>query len=250
MVEASAKAHAREPEEGRFEDARPIGIIGAMDLEVELLLGAMEDAATQMVAGRPCACGTIGGAPCMVVQCGVGMVNAAACAQALIDRFAVACVVNTGVAGSLSASVHVGDVVVAADAVNWMMDVQNLGYAPGQTPGSPSAAIPVDGPWRAQALAAARAEGACVHEGRIASGDRFVRDRSEKERIATTFQAVCCEMEGAAIAQVCHANGVPCVILRAISDNADGSDAVDYPTFEAEAARRCAAITRRLLAES
>lgn len=232
----------------RAADLAPFGIIGAMDLEVELLRASMADAAMEAVGGCEYAHGRIDGVDCVVAQCGVGMVNAAACTQALVDRFQVGCVVNTGVAGSLAPAVGVGDVVVATDAVNWMMDVQNLGYAPGQTPGLPSASLPTSDKLRAAAVAAARAEGAAVCEGRVASGDRFVRSPAERQRIASTFGALCCEMEGAAIAQVCQANGVPCAIVRAISDTADGSDAVDYPTFEAAAARQCAAITRRLLA--
>ncbi len=264
------------------------GIIGAMDVEVALLKEAMgapagadgaaagdaleaaidrdlrdagqgplpaEGAAPEAglrvtrVAGMEFCEGSIGGAPCVVVQCGVGMVNAAACAQALIDRFAVDAVVNTGVGGSLDASIDIGDVVLAIDAVNWPMDVANLGYAVGQTPGMDALAFPADAGLRAAAAAAARAEGMAVHEGRVASGDRFVRDADEKERIAAEFDARCCEMEGAAIAQVCHLNGVPCAIVRAISDKADGSDAVDYPVFEAEAARHCAALVRRMVAQ-
>lgn len=228
-------------------DLVPFGIIGAMDLEVELLKEAMVGATIETMGGCEYACGTIDGVPCVVVQGGVGMVNAAACTQALIDRFDVGCVVNTGVAGSLAAAVGVGDVVVATDAVNWAMDVRNLGYAPGQTPGLPSSFLPTSDALREAAVEAAQAEGAVAHEGRVASGDRFVRETAERQRIAETFDAVCCEMEGAAIAQVCQANGVPCAILRAISDTADGTNAVDYPTFEAAAAHQCAAITRRLI---
>ena len=228
-------------------DYAPFGIIGAMDLEVELLKEVMADAAVETIGGCEYASGTIDGVPCVVVQCGVGMINAAACTQALIDRFDVGCVVNTGVAGSLAPEVGVGDVVVATDAVNWVMDVQNLGYAPGQTPGLLSAFLPTSGELRETAAEAARAEGVSIHEGRVASGDRFVREASERQRIASAFDATCCEMEGAAIAQVCQANDVPCAIIRAISDTADGTNAVDYPTFEAAAARQCAAITRRLI---
>lgn len=227
-------------------ERRPFGIIGAMDLEVETLKAAMVNATAHTFGPCEFICGSLDGAPCVIVQCGVGMVNAAACTQALIDRFAVSCVVNTGVAGSLTPSVGVGDMVIATDAVNWMMDVQNLGYDPGQTPGLPSASLPTSKALGDAAVAAAQAEGAQVHRGRIASGDRFVRETSERTRIAGTFDAVACEMEGAAIAQVCLRSDVPCAILRAISDTADGANAIDYPTFEATAARQCAAITRRL----
>ncbi|WP_165052997.1 MULTISPECIES: 5'-methylthioadenosine/adenosylhomocysteine nucleosidase [unclassified Adlercreutzia] len=225
-----------------------VGVIGAMDVEVEALRDALDDVRVTTCANRDFFEGVIGSTPAVVVQCSVGMVNAAVCAQVLIGRFGVTHVVNTGVAGSLDAAIDIGDVVVATDAVNHLMDVCNLGYAPGQTPGLDALAFPCDVRLRERLANAVRAT--CrvgVHEGRVASGDRFVRDAAEKARIRTTFGAACCEMEGAAIAQACWLGGVPCGIVRAISDKADGSDAVDYPVFEARAAADCAAIVRRLL---
>ena len=225
-----------------------IGVIGAMDVEVETLCRALENARTTTHANMVFHEGRIGNTHVVVVKCNVGMVNAAVCAQVLIDRFGVTHVVNTGVAGSLDASIDIGDVVVAADAVNHLMDVCNLGYAPGQTPGLDALAFPCDANLRARLKAAvAEATNVAAHEGRIASGDRFVRDASEKTRIREAFGAVCCEMEGAAVAQTCYLGGVPCAIIRAISDKADGSDALDYPAFEARAAADCAAIVQHLL---
>ena len=235
--------------QSEFSNAR-IGIIGAMQVEVDLLKDAMEErgpVTVETVSGRDFYEGTINGMPTVVVQCGVGMVNAALCAQALINSFSVAAVVNTGIAGSLDASIDIGDVVVAKDAVNHIMDVQNLGYKPGQTPGIEPVALPASPVLRKAACSAAEEIGITVHEGRVASGDRFVRDEEEKKRIVDTFQASCCEMEGAAIAQACYLAQTPYVIVRAISDKADGSASVDYPTFEAKAARDCALLTMHLL---
>ncbi|WP_304426664.1 5'-methylthioadenosine/adenosylhomocysteine nucleosidase [uncultured Adlercreutzia sp.] len=224
------------------------GIIGAMDVEVALWREALAQRTDTAIGDRLFSEGFLGDARCVVVQCGVGMVNAAACTQALIDRFAVSCVINTGIAGSLDASIDIGDVVVATDAVNWVMDVQNLGYAAGQTPGLPQAALVADARLREAALKAACTAGARAHEGRVASGDLFVRRDTDKSHIAETFGARCCEMEGAAVAQVCTVNHVPFAIVRAISDKADGSAAVDYPTFEAQAAHDCAALTQAMVA--
>ena len=200
----------------------PIGIIGAMDVEVELLKesmaaeGAIETSHTGQLSFFT---GTLSGVPVVVAQCDVGMVNAAAHTQLLIDRFAVRGVVNTGVAGSLDASIDIGDIVVATDAVNHLMDVGNA-----------AAELNIQ-----------------TWEGRVASGDVFVREDVDKNRIADTFDASCCEMEGAAIAQVCWLNRVPFAIVRAISDKADGTDYIDYPTFEAQAARQCAALVTRMI---
>ena len=228
----------------------PIGIIGAMDVEVELLKesmaaeGAVETSRTGQLSFFT---GTLSGMPVVVAQCDVGMVNAAAHAQLLIDRFAVRGVVNTGVAGSLDASIDIGDIVVATDAVNHLMDVGNLGYAPGQTPGLSTLAFPADETLRRAAVDAAAELDIQTWEGRVASGDVFVREDADKNRIADTFDASCCEMEGAAIAQVCWLNRVPFAIVRAISDKADGTDYIDYPTFEAQAARQCAALVTRMI---
>lgn len=225
------------------------GIIGAMDIEVELLHQAMaaSDPHVTRVAGMEFWEGAIGDTPCVVVQCGVGMVNAAACTQALIGRFGADAVINTGAGGSLDARINIGDFVVATDAVNWAMDVCNLGYDLGQTPGM-QVAFPTDELLGERIAQAARdVAGVGVHRGCVASADRFVRDAAEKDFIARTFGALCCEMEGAAIAQVCFLNDVPCAVVRAISDKADGSDALDYPVFEERAAKHSAAVIRHLL---
>ena len=220
-----------------------MGIIGAMDVEIALLREEMAKAGAvkiTRIAGMEFNVGTIGKTTVIVVQCGVGMVNAATCAQVLVDRFGVSALLNTGIAGSLDASINIGDIVVADDAANHIMDVCNLGYAAGQTPGLDTLAFPCS-------PALSKSIGATAHTGRVASGDRFVRDNFEKLRITETFDAKCCEMEGAAIAQVAWANGVPCAIVRAISDKADGSSSMDYPTFEAQAARNSAALVIAML---
>ena len=217
-----------------------MGIIGAMDVEIALLREEMAKAGAvkiTRIAGMEFNVGTIGNATVIVVQCGVGMVNAATCAQVLVDRFGVGALLNTGIAGSLDASINIGDIVVADDA----------GYAAGQTPGLDTMAFPCSPALSKSVVAAASAIGATTHTGRVASGDRFVRDNFEKQRIIETFGAKCCEMEGAAIAQVAWANGVPCAIVRAISDKADGSSSMDYPTFEAQAARNSAALVIAML---
>ena len=221
-----------------------------MDVEVALLKKQMQECGevhTTAFSGMEFIEGVIGQTSVVVVKCGVGMVNAATCTQILIDRFGVGAVLNTGIAGSLDASINIGDIVVADDAVNHIMDVCNLGYAAGQTPGLDTLAFPCSPALSKSVVAAASAIGATVHTGRVASGDRFVRDNFEKQRITETFGAKCCEMEGAAIAQVAWANGVPCAIVRAISDKADGSSFMDYPTFEAQAARNSAALVIAML---
>lgn len=122
-----------------------IGIIGAMQVEIDLLIQTMERQGTvsmSSIAGRDFYEGNLNGTPVVVVQCGVGMVNAALCAQVLITSFSADAVINTGIAGSLDPSIDIGDVVLSTDSVNHIMDVQNLGYEPGQTPGVEVVAYP------------------------------------------------------------------------------------------------------------
>ncbi len=226
-----------------------VGIIGAMEVEVDLLRSHLTNRETLEHAGMTFDRGLMGETPTVIARCGVGKVSAAMCVQSMVDLFSVTHVINTGVAGSLDASINIGDLVVSVDAVHHDMDVTALGYEPGQVPGLTVRAFAADEGLRAAVTSAASvaAPEVSVFDGRVASGDHFVADAQTKQVIASTFGARCCEMEGAAIAQASWLNGIPFVIVRAISDKADGSDVMDYPTFEAQAAQRCAAIVEQLL---
>ena len=224
-----------------------LGIIGAMQVEVEILLGQMENKAARTVAGTTFYSGTLEGVDAVVVQCGVGKVNAALCAQILCDCFAVTHLVNTGIAGSLCAELDIGDLVVSRDAMYHDFDCVHFGYPFGRVPGMDVTAFPADETLTGYAYEAAEAVNpGHTRMGRIASGDKFVAERNVKEAIIAATQGLCTEMEGAAIAQTAYRNGVPFVILRAISDKADDSAQMDYPTFECIAAHRCAEVTRKL----
>ena len=157
-------------------------------------------------------------------------------------------VVNTGVAGSLDNRIEIGDVVVSTDAVHHDMDVTGLGYAPGEVPQVGTVAFPANDGMRERAVEACHqvVPEIGVFEGRVASGDQFIAERARKARIKADFDAMCCEMEGAPIAQVCWLNEIPFVIVRAISDKADGSKKVLYPIFEKRSAERCAKIVGEL----
>ena len=221
-----------------------LGIIGAMQVEVEILLHAMENRTVRTVAGSEFHAGTLSGLPVVVVQCGVGKVNAALCAQILCDCFGITHLVNTGIAGSLSAKLDTGDLVVSEDAMYHDFDCVHFGYPFGRVPGMEVTAFPADETLKKLAFSAAQTvnPGHAVL-GRIASGDRFVAEKSVKAAILAATGGLCTEMEGAAIAQTAYRNGVPFVILRAISDKADDSAQMDYPTFERIAAHRCAEVT-------
>lgn len=228
-----------------------IGVIGAMEVEVQLLRQALDGCTTAIRAGMEFSEGTLNGQAVVVARCGVGKVNAALCTQIMVDLYGVTHVVNTGIAGSLDARIDIGDLVVSTDAVHHDMDVSPLGYAPGQVPGLDVLTFPANEGLRAAVVAAAveAAPGVGVHEGRVVSGDQFIASDEVKARLAGEFGGLCCEMEGAPIAQACWLNGVPFVVVRAISDKADGSAEMAYPEFEERAAHRCAAIVERMLAD-
>ena len=224
-----------------------LGIIGAMEQEVESLLAQMQGKTSREIAGSTFFSGTLEGVDAVVVQCGVGKVNAALCAQILCDCFGVTHLVNTGIAGSLCAELDIGDLVVSRDAMYHDFDCVHFGYPYGRVPGMDVTAFPADDTLLGYAFAAAeQVNPGHTRIGRVASGDLFVADAVQKERIVAATQALCTEMEGAAIAQAAYRNQVPFVILRAISDKADDSAQMDYPTFERIAAHRCAEVTKRL----
>ena len=224
-----------------------LGIIGAMTVEVDILKEQMKEYTVTQKAGMEFYDGILEGLPCVVVQCGIGKVNAAMCVQVLCDVFQVTHIVNTGVAGSLCAELDIGDFVISKDAIHHDFDVSVLGYAIGQVPGLDTRAFPADE--KLIALASAAADQ--VHPGHskvgtVASGDQFICGKEQKNKIIENTGGICTEMEGASIAHTAWRNGCPFVIIRAISDKADDSAEMDYPTFEAIAARRCAAVTAAL----
>ena len=221
-----------------------LGIIGAMAVEVELLKEKMENLTVSSHAGMEFFDGKLEGLDAVVVQCGVGKVNAAMCAQILCSVFGVTHLVNTGIAGSLCAELDIGDLVVSKDAMYHDFDCVHFGYEMGRVPGMDTVAFPANEVMISYACAAAETVNpGHVRVGRVASGDLFVADKAVKNRIIEKTGAICTEMEGAAIAQTAYRNQVPFVILRAISDKADDSAEMDYPTFEALSARRCAEVT-------
>lgn len=214
-----------------------LGIIGAMDEEVEQLKKNMTEIQVKKKASMDFYQGKIGGKDAVVVRSGIGKVNAGICAQILVDDYRVDGIVNTGIAGSLRAEINIGDIVISTDAVQHDMDAVAFGYPMGQIPRMDCLSFVAD-----EKLCRI-AEESCkrvlpelgIFHGRIASGDEFVAKKERKDAILKEFDAYCCEMEGAAIAQAAYLNKIPFVIIRAISDKADDSAHMDYPAFEAMA---------------
>ena len=223
------------------------GIIAAMQKEAALLLEKMQEKTETVIGGVTYTAGVLCGRTAVVAVCGVGKVFSALCAQAMILRFSPQYIINTGVAGSLSTALHIGDLVIADGAVQHDMDTSAVGDPVGMISGINKILLQTDEALTKKLKAAAAAVGAVAHGGIVATGDRFVADGAEKRRIADTFGAVACEMEGGAVAQACFVNGVPFALLRAISDDASGKAQTDYPAFADRAARKSAALLLTVL---
>lgn len=226
-----------------------IGIIGAMDVEVESLKEAADITRRVTVADMEFCRGTLEGKSVVIVKCGMGKVNAGICAHTLISEFGCTAVINTGVAGSLDERLDIGDMVVSVDAVQHDFDVTYLGFERGEIPYTGLYAFPADETLRALAVEAVKesAPEVQVFEGRVCSGDQFISTDGQKETITSNFGGLCCEMEGGAIAQVCYLSHTPYVVLRAISDKVGETEYMDYTVFEARAAARCAGIVRYMI---
>ena len=224
-----------------------VGIIGAMAPEVEELISCLEDHRTARVSGVDYHEGFLDGKHVVVAQCGIGKVFAATSCEAMILRYAPRLIVNTGVAGALAKGLRPGDAVVADRLCQHDMDTTSAGDPKGLIPGTGKIYFDTDP--RAVKILTEEAEKLELNTlvGIIASGDQFIASAAERERIIREFSASACEMEGGAVAQVCYLNSTPCVVIRAISDSADGEASVDYPTFLAEAAKKSAALTRALV---
>ena len=214
-----------------------IGIIGAMEQEVQALKEMMTVVRTDRKARMDFTVGQLLGKDVVVVRSGVGKVNAAVCTQILADDYQVTAVINTGVAGSLNPKIDIGDIVVSVDAVQHDVNAVVFGYEYGEVPQMKKQTFDADPGLRQLITDTCRRVNPDihVHDGRVASGDQFVSDDARKAEIARLFNADCTEMEGCAIAQAAWLNGIPFVIIRAISDKADGSAQMDYDEFEAGA---------------
>ena len=220
-----------------------IGIIGAMQMEVDALQAAMESPASESVSGITFVTGRIGKHDIVAAQCGIGKVFAAMCAQTMILKYAPEAIINIGVAGSVTGGLQVLDIAIADKVCQHDMDTSPIGDPVGLISGINRIFFPADPKLIAVIEEAAKIKDCRTVIGTVASGDQFICDKQVKDRIIANTQALCTEMEGAAIAQTAYRNGVPFVILRAISDKADNSAEMDYPTFETIAAHRCAQVT-------
>ena len=226
------------------------GIIGAMESEVKELGQQLEYKEAVEFAGLTFLCGVLYGKNVVIVKSGIGKVNAALCTQALILKFNVTKVINTGIAGALRSGLRVFDFVISSDAVYHDFDTTAFGYKLGQVPGMVEQ-FSADKALGELALTAfEKTEFSKEHKavlGKIASGDQFISDSKQKKLIQSNFDPACVEMEGAAIAHACYLNKIPFVIVRCMSDMADESVEQTYSFNEDVCAAASACLVKKMI---
>ncbi len=226
----------------------PVGIIGAMQVEIETLAAALENGKEERVGGLTFRTGELSGVPVVLTVCGIGKVFAAMAAQTMILRYGVSAVINTGVAGTLTDRLSIGNVALADRVVQHDMDTSAVGDPVGLISGLNQVYMSTDEDLTAKIAAVFAGMDVPYLTGTVASGDVFVAATEKKTYIRDTFGAVACEMEGAAIGQVCTVNAVPFAVVRAISDGGDEESSMDYPTFVKMAAATSAEVLKKFLA--
>jgi adenosylhomocysteine nucleosidase len=227
----------------------PTALIGAMPEELERLRSVAEAVRFEQHGPFELIRARLEGTSVVMATCGIGKVNAAALAQT-VALAGVSRVIVTGVAGAVDPELRVGDLIVSRDAVQHDVDVTGLGYDAGQVPGEPRVWA-ADPALREAALeaaeAVARRDGVRALLGRVATGDAFIHDPAVRAQLRERFDAGCAEMEGAAVAQVCARWGLPWVVVRSVSDSADGSAELDFRAFTPVAAERAVAVVLGIL---
>lgn len=232
-----------------MQEYKVIGIIGAMDEEVNKLKECLTEVHIQTKAGMEFYQGKLFEKKVVVVRSGIGKVNAAICAQILADEYQVSAIINTGIAGSLNSDINIGDIVLSKDALQHDVDATGFGYELGVIPRMKTSIFTGDETLIALAreVCAEQLQDVSVFVGRVVSGDQFISDKEKKQCLIDHFHADCTEMEGAAIAQTATLNQIPFLIIRAISDKADDSAHMDYPAFEAMAIHNSVILLKNIM---
>lgn len=223
---------------------KTIGIIGAMQLEIDLLIEKIDSLGKDIVAGFTFYRGKISDVDVVITCCGVGKVNSASCTQILIDRYHVDCIINTGVAGGLHRDVKICDIVISSDVTHHDVDKNQMRQL-----------FPFQETFQADEYLVDLALRACkslelkqnYHHGRIVSGECFVEDVHTRDRIINEFSPYCVEMEGSAIGHVAYMNQIPFVVIRCISDTADEESSTSYEAFKESSANQSASLVIEML---
>lgn len=226
---------------------KTIGIIGAMEEEIENIKPYIDIISTKNIVGLDFYMGKMGGNNVVLVRSGIGKVNAAVCSQVLIDLYAVDYIINVGVAGAINKDLKIGDVVIATDTMHHDMDTTYFGDDIGIIPRMEESAFKADNELIEIALKSSSdvLENNNVVTGRIVSGDQFLCDIEKKNKIWSHFKASCVDMESAAIGQACYLNKIPFCIIRSISDNSDEDN--QYENFFRDSAIKASNILKDMI---
>tara|TARA_Y100000310_G_scaffold344957_1_gene460775 strand:+ start:3827 stop:5059 length:1233 start_codon:yes stop_codon:yes gene_type:complete len=224
-----------------------IGIMGALEEEVELYLSELNETKKTKLTGFLFFSGKLSGKDVVVVKSGAGKVNASICAQILILNFKVSSIIFTGVAGALNPDLEIKDIVISKDSVQHDINAEELGFKKGQIPFSDLMVFNASDEMRKIAFSAADSFDLKVIEGRILTGDQFITDKKLSGSLRKEFKGDCVDMESAAVAHVCALNNVPHLIIRSISDKADHSASVDFNEFSKEASKNSFLLVKKLI---
>lgn len=224
-----------------------IGIVCALDAELELFARELGNVSHRALCGYDYIVGSLRAQEVVLCKCGIGKVNAAVCTQTMLLTWPIELVINSGVAGALQPPFEICDICVATDLVQHDVDTTALGDPLGFVSTVRLREFTC-AQWAVEKLlAAAKRLGVTAYPARVASGDQFISDAAAKARIVENFGASACEMEGGAIAQVCHISGVDCAVIRAISDSSSGRHEMEYQQFMPIAARNSARVVLAFL---
>lgn len=221
-----------------------IGIIVAEDKELEAIKQCMLDLSEINIYNLVIYKGIINNKTYLLVKCGVGKVNSARTAQILIDKFDIACIINTGSAGSVNSTLNIGDIVVGTKLVQHDFDVTAFGREKGFI--SDTGKFFESDKNLIEKCKIVKVKNQNILFGTIASGDIFCTDINMKNKIRDKFNCDCIEMEGAAIAQVCFLSNIPFIIIRSISDTPNGTNNIDFNTYLEFASKNCAEFIKQL----
>lgn len=226
---------------------KTIGIIGAIEEEIESIKPHIDIISTKNIVGLDFYMGKMGGNNVVLVRSGIGKVNATVCSQVLIDLYAVDYIINVGVAGAINKDLKIGDVVVATDTLHHDMDTTYFGDDLGVIPRMEQSNFEADKDLIDIALKSSEnlLEDNQVVTGRIVSGDQFLCDVEKKNKIWSHFKAFCVDMESAAIGQTCYLNKIPFCIIRSISDNSDENN--QYENFFKDSAIKASNILKNMI---
>lgn len=223
-----------------------LGIMSAMDAEMERYLDRCERRGATERAGLTFHDARWHGHKLLLVRAGVGKVNAAICAQTLINTFDVASIICTGAAGALHPDLEIGDIVIAEDCLQHDVIVEFLGIPRGKIPFTEHRFFETSRDLRKRAANVVLPDRA-IRTGRVLTGDVFIEDEERRHRLRDELGGDCVDMESAAVGHVCVMNDVPYLVVRAISDNADGTSGVDFEAFLNDAGQASSQVVLRVL---